>query len=106
VPEWKDFQRFGIFQYVSPERSGSVNLTGSSQPARIQFKSVSPNYFVLLDAKPELGRVFKPDDTTPGFNLEVVISDGLRILVLAYHHQGKAKKWRSTQPGGAWKRAK
>jgi predicted permease len=27
--------------------------------------------------KPELGRVFNPDDPTPGFNLEVVISDGL-----------------------------
>ena len=27
--------------------------------------------------KPELGRVFHPDDPTPGFNLEVVISDGL-----------------------------
>jgi predicted permease len=77
VPEWKDFQSSGIFQYVSPERSGSVNLTGSSQPARIQFKSVSPNYFALLDVKPELGRVFNPGDPTPGFNLEVVISDGL-----------------------------
>ncbi|MGD0301761.1 MAG: ABC transporter permease, partial [Bryobacteraceae bacterium] len=77
VPEWKDFQNSGIFQYVSPERSGSVNLTGSSQPARIQFKSVAPNYFTLLDVKPELGRVFHPDDPTSGFNLEVVISDGL-----------------------------
>jgi predicted permease len=77
VPEWKDFQSSGIFQYVSPERSGSVNVTGSSQPARIQFKSVAPNYFTLLGVKPELGRVFHPDDPTPGFNLEAVISDGL-----------------------------
>jgi putative ABC transport system permease protein len=77
VPEWKDFQSSGIFQYVSPERSGSVNLTGSSQPARIQFKSVAPNYFTLLGVKPELGRLFHPDDPTSGFNLEVVISDGL-----------------------------
>jgi putative ABC transport system permease protein len=77
VPEWKDFQSSGIFQYVSPERSGSVNLTGSSQPARIQFKSVAPNYFTLLGVKPELGRVFHPDDPTSGFNLEAVISDGL-----------------------------
>jgi putative ABC transport system permease protein len=77
VPEWKDFQNSGIFQYVSPERSGSVNLTGSSQPARIQFKSVAPNYFTLLRVEPELGRVFHPDDATPGFNLEAVISDGL-----------------------------
>jgi predicted permease len=77
VPEWKDLQLSGIFQYVSPDWIGSVNLTGSSQPARIQFKSVSPNYFALLDVKPELGRAFNPDDATPGFNLEVVISDGL-----------------------------
>ena len=77
VPEWNDFERSGIFQYVAPERSGSVNVTGSSQPTRVQFKSVSPNYFALLDVKPELGRVFHPDDRTSGFNLEVVISDGL-----------------------------
>ncbi|HTB12470.1 MAG TPA: ABC transporter permease [Bryobacteraceae bacterium] len=77
VPEWKDFQNSGIFQYVAPEVSGSVNLTGSSQPARIQVKSVAPNYFTLLGVKPELGRVFHPDDPTPGFNLESVISDGL-----------------------------
>ena len=57
---------------VSPERSGSVNVTGSAQPVRIQFKSVAPNYFTLLNVKPELGRVFHPDDPTPGFNLEVV----------------------------------
>jgi putative ABC transport system permease protein len=77
VPEWKDFEHSGLFQYVAPERSGSVNVTGSSQPTRIQFKSVSPNYFALLDVKAELGRVFDPNDPAPGFNLEVVISDGL-----------------------------
>ncbi len=77
VPEWKDFQNSGIFQYVSPERPGSVDLTGTSQPARIQFKSVAPNYFALLGVKPELGRLFNTHDPTPGFNLEVVISDGL-----------------------------
>jgi putative ABC transport system permease protein len=77
VPEWRDFERSGIFQYVAPERSGSVNVTGSSQPSRVQFKSVSPNYFTLLGVKAELGRVFHPDDPSPSFNLEAVISDGL-----------------------------
>jgi len=77
VPEWRDLERSGIFRYVAPERSGSVNVTGSSQPTRIQFKSVAANYFALLDVKPELGRVFDPNDPAPGFNLEVVISDGL-----------------------------
>jgi putative ABC transport system permease protein len=77
VPEWKDFQRSGIFQYVSVEASGSVNLTGSAQPLRIAFKPVAPTYFAVLGAKAQLGRVFDPQDQTPGFNLEVVISDGL-----------------------------
>jgi putative ABC transport system permease protein len=77
VPEWQDLQRSGIFEYVSPLGGGSVNLTGSSQPARIRFMAMPPNYFALLGVKAQLGRTFNPDDRTPGFNLEVVISDAL-----------------------------
>lgn len=77
VPEWQDLQRSGIFEYVAPLGGGSVNLTGSSQPARIRFLAAPPNYFALLGVKAQLGRTFNPDDHTPGFNLEVVISDAL-----------------------------
>jgi putative ABC transport system permease protein len=77
VPEWHDFERSGIFEYVSPVGGGDVNLTGSSQPERISFLTVPTNYFALLDVKPQLGRSFNPEDHTPGFNLEAVISDGL-----------------------------
>ena len=77
VPEWQDLQRSGIFQNVSPLGGGSVNLTGSSQPARIFFAAVPPNYFALIGVKPQLGRTFNPDDHTPGFTLEGVISDGV-----------------------------
>jgi len=77
VPELKDFQRSGIFQYVSGDWSISGNLTGSSQPLRIASKMVASNYFALLGVNPQLGRTFDPHDATPGFNLEVVISDGL-----------------------------
>jgi putative ABC transport system permease protein len=77
IPELKDFQRCGVFQYVSLVGGGSVNLTGSSQPARIVFDAVTPNYLALLGVKPELGRWFDPNDQTPGFTLEVLISDGL-----------------------------
>src|SRR5271163_1351645 len=44
IPEWKDLQRSGIFERVSLVGGGSVNLTGSSQPARIAFLAVTPNY--------------------------------------------------------------
>jgi predicted permease len=77
IPEFQDLQRSGIFQYVVLKGFGSVNLTGSSQPSRIQFEPVSPAYFALLGVKPELGRTFDPNDPTPGFTLDVVISDGL-----------------------------
>ena len=77
IPELQDLQRSGMFQYVSLVGSGSVNLTGSDQPARIQFEPVTPAYFAALGVKPEQGRVFDPNDKTPGFNLEVVITDGL-----------------------------
>ncbi len=77
VPEWHDLQRSGIFEYVAAVGNGSVNLTESSQPTRARFSAVAPNYFALLGVKAELGRTFNPGDQTPGFNLEVLISDGL-----------------------------
>jgi putative ABC transport system permease protein len=78
VPEWHDLERSGIFEYVSPMGgAGSVNLTGSTQPTRALFLGEAPNYFALLGVKPQLGRAFNPEDRTPGFNLEALISDGL-----------------------------
>jgi predicted permease len=77
VPEWRDLQSSGIFQFVSIHSFASVNLTGSAQPERISFKDVTPNYFAVLGVDAQLGRTFDPHDATPGFNLEVVISDGL-----------------------------
>ncbi len=77
IPEWKDLQRSGIFQYVVLQIFGSANLTGASQPSRMQYEGVSPAYFAMLGVKPELGHTFDPQDQTPGFTLDVVISDGL-----------------------------
>jgi putative ABC transport system permease protein len=77
IPEWKDLQRSGIFQYVVPEIFGSANLTGASQPSRVQYEGVAPGYFAMLGVKPELGDTFDPQDQTPGFTLDTVITDGL-----------------------------
>jgi predicted permease len=77
IPEWKDLRRSGIFQYLVLEIVGSANLTGVSQPSRMQYEGVSPAYFAMLGVKPELGQTFDPKDQTPGFTLDVVISDGL-----------------------------
>jgi len=77
VPEWHDLQRSGIFQYVTPIGGGDVNLTGSSQPERVLFLAIAPNYISLVGVMPQLGRAFDPQDQTPGFTLEALISDGL-----------------------------
>ncbi len=77
IPEWKDLQQSGIFQYVVLQIFGSANLTGASQPSRMQYEGVSPAYFAMLGVKPQLGQTFDPEDKTPGFTQDVVISDGL-----------------------------
>jgi predicted permease len=77
IPEWKDLESSGIFQYVAVDYFNSGNLTGSAQPTRIALKGVTPNYFAMLGVGAQLGRTFDPGDNTPGVILEVVISDGL-----------------------------
>ncbi len=78
VPEWRDLESSGIFQPASiTGRGANVNLTGSAQPMRLSFKQVTPNYFAVLGVDAQLGRTFDTHDATPGYNLEVVISDGL-----------------------------
>jgi putative ABC transport system permease protein len=78
VPEWRDLENSGIFQSASiTGRGANINLTGSAQPLRLSFKQVTPNYFSVLGVDAQLGRTFDPHDATPGYNLEVVLSDGL-----------------------------
>jgi predicted permease len=77
IPELRDLQNSGIFQYVSLCFHGSENVTGSAQPTHIAGATVSPSYFAVLGVDAASGRTFDPHDVTPGPNLEVVISDGL-----------------------------
>src|SRR5215468_8359127 len=77
-PEYEDLRdRAGIFDAVSVVWPAPANLTGGERPERIEFLGVSPNYFELLGARPQLGRLFDKRDTADGFADAVVISDGL-----------------------------
>ena len=91
-PEWQDLQHSGIFEYVSPTWYDDNNLTGSSQPARVSLLIVAPNYFAVLGVKPQLGRAFNPQNHTPGFTEEVLISDGMwkRAFASDPHIVGKS----------------
>ena len=78
VDELKDFQeRSGVFDQISAVWSVDANLTGSDRPERVELLAVSPNYFSLLGASAQLGRVFGPQDQAQGFAEGIVISDGL-----------------------------
>jgi predicted permease len=78
VPELEDLRtRAGVFQDVSAIVSGSVNLTGAKQPERLELLVTTPNYFSMLGATPQIGRLFGPQDFALGFATAVVISDSL-----------------------------
>jgi predicted permease len=78
VPELADLQnRSGVFEDVSAVGGGSVNLTGANQPERLEFIVTHPNYFSMLGATPQIGRLFGPQDYARGFAPIAVISDGL-----------------------------
>jgi predicted permease len=79
VPELEDLKsRAGVFEEVSVVVSGSTNLTGArQQPERLELLEVSPNYFSMLGAPPQIGRLFGSQDFALGFAEAAVISDGL-----------------------------
>ena len=79
VPEWEDLKsRAGVFEEVSVVWPGSTNLTGArQQPERLELLGVSPNYFSMLGASPQIGRLFGSQDFALGFAEAAVISDGL-----------------------------
>jgi len=77
-PEWEDLRdRSGVFDNISALFPGSTALSGGDHTERIEMLATSSDYFQLLGAQAELGRVYGPRDAQPGFTESVVISDGL-----------------------------
>src|SRR5258705_1545728 len=78
VPEFDDLRtQTDVFEDVSVIVFGPTNLTGAKQPEHLEMMEVSPNYFSMLGATPELGRLFGHQDFALGFASVVVISDAL-----------------------------
>jgi len=76
VPElWDLRDRSGVFQDISAVWPVDANLTGAEHPERVELLATSPNYFTMLGGKPQIGRVYTPQDGQPGFTEGVVISD-------------------------------
>lgn len=78
VPELDDLRiRAGVFEDVTAVLAASVNLTGGKQPERLELLVSNYNYFSMLGATPQKGRLFDSQDFALGFAPVVVISDGL-----------------------------
>jgi predicted permease len=77
APElWDLRDKSGIFQDLSALWPTNANLTGADQPERIEGLATSTNYFRMLAARPQLGRLYTENDERPGFIDGVVLSDG------------------------------
>jgi predicted permease len=69
--------RTGLFDQITGVWPITANLTGTSRPERVETVLSGPEYFQLLGARPQLGRLFGPQDYQPGISPVVVISDAL-----------------------------
>jgi putative ABC transport system permease protein len=77
APELWDLQdRSNVFQDISAVGPSSSAVGGGERTVRAESLVTSPDYFALLGAKPQLGRVYTSQDGVPGFLEPVVISDG------------------------------
>jgi predicted permease len=77
VPELWDLQRrLGVFEEISAVAPSNSAVGGGDRTVRAESLVTSPDYFTLLGANPQLGRVYTTQDAAPGFMEPVVISNG------------------------------
>ena len=77
APElWDLRDRSDVFEDISAIYPSDGNLTGGEKPQRVELLGTSANYFTMLAARPELGRIYTASDEQPGFFEGVVLSDG------------------------------
>jgi predicted permease len=64
------------FEKVAIAIGGNYNLTGSGEPERVGTIRVSSSFLSLLGQRTALGRVFLPDEDTPGRTPTAILSYG------------------------------
>jgi predicted permease len=66
-----------VFESMAVYQPRSFNLTGGSEPLRVEAQSVSPALFSLLGVEPLLGRRFLAEEESPGRDRVALLSHGL-----------------------------
>ena len=78
IPDLRDWrQQNRVFDGLAGWWSGSYNLSGGDEPRQVAGWTVSPNFFDVLGAQPELGRGFATGEGQPGNERVVVLSHSL-----------------------------
>src|SRR5262249_40901070 len=65
-----------VFEALALAQGNSAVLTGQDAPERISVVQIASTVFPLLGVQPALGRVFLPEEDTPGKALTVVLTYG------------------------------
>src|SRR5437899_5087988 len=80
IPDLHDWrQQNRVFDGMAGWWSGTYNLSGGDEPQQVDGWTVSPNFFEVLGAKPELGRTFPPDEEQGSKDRVVVLSHAIWI---------------------------
>ncbi len=69
-------RRHGGFDTVAIAIGANWNLTGDGEPERIGAIRMSSNLLPMLGVRPELGKLFGPDDDQPGHAGKVLLAHG------------------------------
>ena len=65
IPDLRDWQEQNrVFEGMAGWMSGNFNLSGGDEPEQVNGWIVSPNFFEVLGAEPELGRTFTSGDSS------------------------------------------
>jgi putative ABC transport system permease protein len=65
----------GTFEWIAIYRESTMALTGGSEPAKLRVVIATPDLFPLLNARPQLGRAFLPEEEKAGSRV-VVLGEG------------------------------
>ena len=78
VPDFVDIRaQSKSYSSMAALDNQAMNLTGGSEPERVQAARVGAPFWSLLGVTPEIGRGFAPNEDTQSATRTVVLSDGL-----------------------------
>lgn len=75
VTEWQ--KGCPAFEDMAQMERVSVSLSGVGEPEQVAASNVSWNFFDVLGVRPQVGRMFLPEEDQPGRNDVAVLSDAL-----------------------------